>query len=271
MIHQAKNVIPRILRELGINQIINVNAEIESRVNLLVDYLEFSGCTTYVLGISGGVDSTVAGRLAQLACEKAQARGTPAKFIAVRLPYGVQCDEDDAQAAIKFINPWFVETVDIKPASDAMLAEIGMITDPIKKDFILGNIKARQRMIAQYAIAGAVNGLVIGTDHNAEAVMGFFTKFGDGAADITPLVNLNKRQVREIAVHLGAPKSMAFKVPTADLETLNPGLPDEVAYGVTYDEIDDLLEGKTISEVSTQLIVDQFMKTAHKRSPPVTL
>ncbi len=97
-------------------------------------------------------------------------------------------------------------------------------------DFVLGNTKARMRMVAQYTIAGASGGLVIGTDHAAEAVMGFFTKFGDGACDLAPLSGLVKNQVRAIARHFGAPESLVEKVPTADLEDLSPGKPDEASH-----------------------------------------
>jgi NAD+ synthase len=118
--------------------------------------------------------------------------------------------------------------------------------DPVSatdRDILLGNVKARQRMVAQFALAGSLGGLVIGTDHGAEAVMGFFTKFGDGAADLLPLAGLNKRRVRAIASHLGAPPELVCKVPTADLEDGMPMRPDEYAYGVTYDQIYDYLEG----------------------------
>ncbi|MNV09363.1 NH(3)-dependent NAD(+) synthetase [compost metagenome] len=135
-------------------------------------------------------------------------------------------------------------------------------------DFHKGNIKARQRMIAQYALAGAAGGLVIGTDHCAEALMGFYTKFGDGAADILPLTGLNKRRVRAVAARLGAPEKLVFKTPTADLETDNPGLPDEVAFGLTYDVIDDFLEGKTIDAVAAEKIISTYNASQHKRDLP---
>ncbi|POC21628.1 NAD(+) synthase, partial [Vibrio vulnificus] len=92
-----------------------------------------------------------------------------------------------------------------------------------------GNVKARTRMIAQYEVAGLVGGLVLGTDHSAENITGFYTKFGDGACDLAPLFGLNKRQVRQIAAHLGAPESLVIKVPTADLEELAPQKADEDA------------------------------------------
>jgi len=78
---------------------------------------------------------------------------------------------------------------------------------------------------------------VIGTDHAAEALMGFYTKFGDGACDLTPLHGLNKRRVRAVAEWLGAPNELVHKVPTADLESLSPGKADEDAFGITYAEI----------------------------------
>jgi len=124
-------------------------------------------------------------------------------------------------------------------------------------------------MIAQYAVAGASDSLVIGTDQAAEALMGFFTKFGDGAADVVPLTGLSKRQVRAIAREMGAPEELVMKVPTADLESLKPQRPDEDAFGVTYGEIDDFLEGKPVSEAAAEVIRRQWLATLHKRALPV--
>jgi NAD+ synthase len=132
-----------------------------------------------------------------------------------------------------------------------------------------GNIKARARMMAQYAVAGTHSGLVVGTDHGAEAVMGFFTKHGDGACDITPLAGLNKRRVRSLLSELEGPGNLVNKVPTADLESLSPGRTDEDALGVSYDTIDDFLEGKEVDRDHAELIIRTFDRTAHKRSLPV--
>lgn len=244
---------------------INPAEEAERRIQFLADYLETSGAAGYVLGISGGVDSTTAGRMAQIACER-----VGKSFTAMRLPYGKQADEADAQIALAFIEPYAIVTVDIKPATDAMAGMISSLVEhDAQYDFMKGNIKARQRMIAQYAVASARNALVIGTDHAAEAVMGFFTKFGDGACDLTPLAGLTKRQVRAIAAHLGAPEVLITKAPTADLEDQRPGLPDETAYGVTYDQIDDYLEGKSTDEPAIAIIEKAYATTAHKRALPV--
>lgn len=263
-----------IINALGVTTSFDAEHEIRRRVDFLASYLKASGMASYVLGISGGVDSLVAALLAQRAVDELRAAGHTARFIAVRLPYGIQADESDAQLALRAIAADEERRMDIKPGADAMLASLkasGLdIGDAAREDFILGNIKARQRMVAQFAIAGATRGLVIGTDHAAEALMGFFTKFGDGAADILPLSGLNKRRVRALAAHLGAPPELVGKVPTADLENLAPLRPDEDAYGVTYEQIDDFLEGKAIDAPAAARILQLHSHTAHKRALPVT-
>jgi NAD+ synthase len=98
--------------------------------------------------------------------------------------------------------------------------------------------------------------------------MGFFTKHGDGAFDVGPLLGLTKSRVREIGHQLGAPAHLVDKVPTADLEDLRPALPDEVAYGVTYAEIDAYLVGEEVGEHARGVIEDAYRRTAHKRRLP---
>ncbi|WP_305070067.1 ammonia-dependent NAD(+) synthetase [Micromonospora sp. AMSO31t] len=263
----------RIAEELRVPATFDAAEEIERRVVFLADRLVDTGLTTLVLGISGGVDSTTAGRLCQLAAERARSAGHPAVFVAMRLPYGVQADEHHAQAALEFIRPDRVLTVDVKPAADAALAALvaGGLTfrDAAQQDFVLGNIKARQRMIAQYAVAGAAGGLVVGTDHAAEAVTGFFTKHGDGAADVIPLTGLTKRRVRALAAALGAPTELVGKAPTADLETLAPGKLDEDALGLAYEHIDDYLEGRPVPAEVEAALVARYQATDHKRQLPV--
>ncbi|MGW1135756.1 ammonia-dependent NAD(+) synthetase [Streptomyces griseoluteus] len=259
--------------DLQVSESFDPEQEIERRTAFLAERLTSTGLRSLVLGISGGVDSTTAGRLCQLAVERARAAGHEATFYAMRLPYGVQADEADARRALDFIRPDRTLTVDIRPASDAALEAVvagGVVfRDEYHQDFVQGNIKARQRMIAQYAVAGAQDGLVVGTDHAAEAVSGFFTKYGDGAADVVPLTGLTKRRVRALADALGAPTELVWKTPTADLETLDPGKSDESALGVTYDDIDDLLEGKPVPDPAYTTIVDRYHRTEHKRQLPL--
>ena len=160
--------------------------------------------------------------------------------------------------------------MNIKESVDAMAVAIEA-TGSSMTDFNKGNIKARSRMIAQYALAGAYSGAVIGTDHAAENVTGFFTKFGDGGADILPLYRLNKRQGKQLLKVLGADPALYEKVPIADLEEEKPGLADEVALGVTYAEIDDYLEGKQISQEAQATIEKWWNKGQHKRHLPITV
>lgn len=263
-----------IINVLHVDNDFDLQKEISNRVDFIKNQLRISQLKSVVLGISGGIDSTVTGRLAQLAVEQLRDENYAAHFVAVRLPYGKQLDEDDANNAISFIKPDKALVINIKKSCDQILEAIKdspyEFASEHKEDFILGNIKARQRMIVQYAIANAEQGLVIGTDHAAEALMGFFTKFGDGACDITPLTGLNKRRIKKIGEHLGAPLSLVNKKPTADLENLKPLRPDEDAYGVTYDEIDDFLEGKDVSQSVYDIIIKAYISTEHKRNLPIS-
>ena len=249
-----------------------IQAEIDRRVAFIQPCLRDSGLKTLVLGISGGVDSTTAGLLAQRAVEgmREAGEGDDYRFIAVRLPYQVQHDEDEAQLAVDSIKPDECHTVNIGAAVQGLTRATEALDDlaPEKRDFVVGNTKARMRMVAQYTIANARQGLVIGTDHAAEAVMGFFTKFGDGACDLTPLAGLVKHQVRELAAALGAPEQLVKKVPTADLEELSPGKPDEDAHGVSYQNIDAFLQGRSVPDEAARIIIDTYDKSAHKRQLP---
>lgn len=262
-----------IVAELQARKDIDAQHDIERRCDFLCRVMQESGQKTLVLGISGGVDSTVAGRLAQLAVNQLRDQGEQASFVAMRLPYGEQKDADDADRALQFIQPDEVLDVNIKSASDALLASMesgGMsFADANQRDFVLGNIKARQRMVAQYAVAGARSGLVVGTGQAAETLMGFFTKYGDGACDVAPLSGLNKSQVLLLGRQLGAAESLVNKAPTADLESLAPQKPDEEALGVTYQEIDAFLENQVVSDRAFDAIVHAYRLTAHKRELPI--
>lgn len=262
-----------IIEELGVKSVIDPQNEIRVSIDFMKEYLKKNPfLKTLVLGISGGQDSTLAGRLAQLAMEemREEMKDDSYQFIGVRLPYGEQADEEDAKAALDFIQPDVQLRVNIKPAVDAQtqaLIEAGVEIS----DFNKGNIKARQRMITQYAVAGQRAGAVIGTDHAAENITGFFTKYGDGGADILPLFRLNKRQGKALLKALDAPEHLYTKVPTADLEEGKPMIADEVALGVTYDEIDDYLEGKEIPADAQQKIEQWWNKTQHKRHLPISI
>lgn len=252
---------------------IDPQKEIRRSVDFLKDYLKANTfLKSYVLGISGGQDSTLAGKLCQMAISemRSETGDKSYQFIAVRLPYGVQADAQDAADAVAFQKPDRDLVVNIKPAVDALVSTLNEAGQKIT-DFNKGNIKARERMVVQYAIAGAHNGAVVGTDHAAENFSGFYTKYGDGAADLTPLFRLDKRQGKQMLKVLNCPEHLYQKAPTADLEENKPGLPDEVALGVSYQDVDDYLEGHEVSEDAAEKIESLWRKSEHKRHLPVTV
>ncbi|MGB1236951.1 MAG: ammonia-dependent NAD(+) synthetase [Pseudomonadales bacterium] len=250
--------------------------ESQRRIAFIKQQLKSSGLKHLVLGISGGVDSTTCGRLAQLAVEALNTESGGYSFIAVRLPYASQLDEADAQAALSFIRPSKSITINIAEATHGIQSQVmqaldGFETSEAAVDFSKGNVKARCRMVAQYHVAGIVGGLVLGTDHSAENVTGFYTKWGDGACDLAPLFGLSKRQVRAVANYLGAPEQLVDKTPTADLEELAPQKADEIALGMSYDELDDFLEGKPVSNEIEQKVHAIYLRTQHKRAEIPTI
>jgi len=269
-----------VIEEMKVLPEIDVAFEVTRRVSFIKKQLLSSGLNALVLGISGGIDSCTLGRLAQLAVDELNAEQHEAyQFIAVRLPYQTQADEQDAQASIDFIKPTHAVTVNVQPGADAIhqatsdaLNGTGLLPDnDAKVDFVKGNVKARTRMVIQYEIAGLVDGLVLGTDHSAENITGFYTKYGDGACDLAPLFGLSKRQVRQVAAYLKAPEHVITKAPTADLESLSPQKADEQALGMTYDQIDDFLEGKSVSAEVVEKLLYIYQRTQHKRVPIPTI
>ncbi|MGQ4596641.1 ammonia-dependent NAD(+) synthetase [Nocardia sp. R6R-6] len=266
-----RNVREQIISELGVQPTIEPKAEVRRRIDFLKDYLNATPARGFVLGVSGGQDSALTGRLCQLAAEELRAEGADATFLAVRLPYGVQADEADARIALSFIQPDRQVAVNVRPSANAAAAEAAAALGvPELRDFVRGNIKARERMVVQYALAAQENLLVVGTDHAAEAVTGFFTKYGDGGVDLTPLTGLTKRQGAALLQELGAPPSIWSKVPTADLEDDRPALPDEEALGLLYSEIDDYLEGNEVTAEVAGKVEAIYLNTRHKRTVPVT-
>ncbi|ANU11761.1 NAD(+) synthase [Planococcus antarcticus DSM 14505] len=263
----------QIIEELKVQPSIQPKEEIECTVSFLKEYLKHhSFLKGFVLGISGGQDSTLLGKMTQMAVNQLneESGGHNYGFYAIRLPYGVQFDEHDAKGALDFIQPTKLYTINIKEAVDASDLALGQAGIELS-DFAKGNEKARERMKAQYSVAAMHNAVVLGTDHAAEAITGFYTKFGDGAADLTPLFRLNKRQGRAMLKELDAPEHLYMKIPTADLEEDKPAIPDEVALGVTYEMIDDYLEGKKIPADAQEKLENYYLKTQHKRQLPITV
>ena len=280
----SSSLMDTIIQEMKVQPEIEVKLEIEKRVEFIKQSLLKAGMKTLVLGISGGVDSTTLGKLSQIAVNqlnqsKSNQNDGSYQFIAIRLPYGEQADEQDAQMALEFIKPSQKICINIKNGVDHLeqtcneaLKSASLLPEQQSKlDFVKGNTKARARMIAQYQVAGLLSGLVLGTDHSAENITGFYTKWGDGACDLAPLFGLSKRQVRQIATELGAPNKLIHKAPTADLECLSPAKSDEEALGLSYQQIDDFLENKSTDGETNQKLIDIYQKTQHKRVPIPTV
>ncbi len=269
----------QILSEMKVLESIDPKLEVNRRIDFIKNILTQANAKSLVLGISGGVDSTVTGRLCQLAVNQLNSEQDCSnyKFYAVRLPYQVQKDEDEARLACDFIKPSKLLTVNVGSGVDALHQSVIFATADEKlqnsnnTDFIKGNVKARMRMIAQYEIAGLVGGLVVGTDHSAENLTGFYTKWGDGACDLAPIFGLNKRQVRQVATYLNAPNQLVIKAPTADLEEEKPQLEDEIALGLSYDQIDDFLEGLSVSKDIETKLISIYKRTEHKRKAIPTI
>jgi len=270
----------KIIDEMKVSPEIDVQFEIRRRIDFIKQTLTQSGLNNLILGISGGVDSSTCGRLAQLAVDELNTElASEYQFIAVRLPFGIQADEVDAQQAIDFIQPSHCVTTNVLDGVNGIhqeiinaLADTQLLSASKEQiDFSKGNVKARVRMVSQYHIAGILGGLVLGTDHSAENITGFFTKWGDGACDLAPLFGLSKRQVRMLAETLGAPAVLVEKAPTADLECLAPGKTDEDALGISYKQLDDFLEGKPVSDDVSTHIIKIYLKTQHKRQAIPTI
>ncbi|RHW32423.1 ammonia-dependent NAD(+) synthetase [Lysinibacillus yapensis] len=263
----------QIIEELKAMPEINPEEEVRKSVDFLKEYAKkHSFLRSFVIGISGGQDSTLAGKLMQIAVDELNEEAGEQKYanISVRLPYGTQFDEQDCQDALDFIQPTKIYTVNIKNAVDASVKSLEKAGIELS-DFAKGNEKARERMKVQYSIAAMNNGVVVGTDHAAEAVTGFYTKYGDGGADLSPLFRLNKRQGKQMLAYLNCPEHLYLKVPTADLEENKPALPDETALGVAYEAIDDYLEGKEVPESVKKVIEGHYIRSQHKRHLPITI
>ncbi len=261
-----------IIARLGVKPVINVKEEIHKRVDFLKQCVLNARMKGLLIAISGGVDSALVCALCKKATDELTAEtGNAYRTIGVFQPYGEQEDIADSYAvaeAVGFSKNDLMET-NIEETVDEAAIEIEAAYRSIGIHqhvgrVAKGNMKARTRMVVQYAIAFDQQLLVVGTDHASEAITGFYTKWGDGAVDITPISTLNKRQVRLLAAAMGVPDRVVHKVPTAGLWS---GQTDEGELGITYEHNSDYLEGKEIPADIQAKLEAQYAKTEHKRSP----
>lgn len=192
------------------------------------EYVGATGATGVVLGLSGGVDSTVVAALA------ARAVG-PENVLGLLLPHETSDPTDAAHATLAAEALGIAtETIDITPVVRAV--ETACVHRP--GGLAAANIRPRARMVVLYAHANSTNRLVLGTGNKSELMVGYFTKFGDGAADLYPIGDVYKTDVWSLARHLGVPREVVEKAPTAGLWA---GQRDEDELGIRYADLDRLL------------------------------
>ncbi|HUC93060.1 MAG TPA: ammonia-dependent NAD(+) synthetase [Paenibacillus sp.] len=259
-----------IIAKLGVKPEINVEEEIRRRVDFLKRYVRESNTSGLLIAISGGVDSAVATGLCKRATDElTQETGKEYMTLGVFQPHGDQSDIADSYATAEAFQLKYKAETNIEDAVTEITLEVEQAFKHMGMPRHLsrggkGNVKARTRMVVQYALAFDLNLLVVGTDHASEAITGFFTKWGDGAVDVTPLSSLNKRQVRQLAAALGVPQSVLDKAPTAGLWE---GQTDEGELGITYEDNSDYLEGKEINPAVAEKLEQRYRVTEHKRQP----
>ena len=223
--------------------------EIES---FLKDYLESNHMDSYVLGLSGGVDSSLVAAIARKALGKDRLY-----CYAIDIESNPQ-DIIDAKRVAKELD-LNLKVVNLTDTYHSYLKDLS------GEDFIRltkSNLKVRMRMVALFAYAQEKKGLVLGTDNADERYVGYFTKYGDGAADVLPIVHLTKSEVRDAAKMYGLSEILANRVPSAGLFE---GQTDEKEMGISYKDLDDFLLGKEIDPKAKERIEYLHKISEHKR------
>ncbi len=234
-------------------------------VNFIKEYVKLAGVTKAVLGLSGGIDSSL---VAALACE---AIG-PEKVLGIMMPVDKEKDAKNIADA-KLVAETLDMPYEIFELKMAVAAYDSLNLDKVAK----GNLAARLRMVTWYARANQENRLVLGTGNKTELMIGYFTKYGDGGSDVLPIGELYKVNVRELSDHIGIPEPIIKKAPSAGLWE---GQTDEKEIGISYDYLDSILflhieKGMSekeivewgIDESKVKKVMEMKARTQHKRNP----
>ena len=234
------------------------------------DQVAAAGADGAVLGLSGGIDSTLTATLAVEALGTGDVHG-------LVLPGEVSRDDNmsDAERVAEDLDISY-DVIEIEPIVDTLVAAY---PDAEGDQLAVGNTRARVRAVLNYLVANHENRLVLGTGNRSEAAVGYFTKYGDGAVDCHPIGNLYKAQVRQLAAHLGVPEALVDKTATAGLWADQT---DEEELGISYELLDSILVAHIDGPLSTAatcrlLDVDEetvttvremYDRSGHKRNVP---
>lgn len=249
--------------------------ELETQRRHIVSFIQeratAAGTESAVLGLSGGIDSTLTAHLAVEALGEENLHG-------LVMPGAVSAEDNmgDAEGVAQMLGIPY-DVIEINPIVNRFLDAFPEAEDD---RMAAGNVRARTRAVLNYLVANHEGALVLGTGNRTEALVGYFTKYGDGAVDCHPIGNLYKQQVRQLAVHVGVPKELAEKTPTAGLW---PGQTDEGELGIGYDTLDAILalhvDGPLTATATARLvdganeaevrrIREMTERSAHKRAVP---
>jgi len=225
-------------------------------VNWLKQQVKGSGAKGIILGLSGGIDSAVVAAL----CKEAVGKNN---VLVLYMPCNSNIqDLKDAKLVAKKLK-LKSKLVDLSNVYNNFLKVL-----PQAQGLALGNLKPRLRMSTLYYFANKLNYLVCGTGNKSELMVGYFTKYGDGGVDILPMADLFKRQVRSLAQKLKIPENIITKAPTAGLWQ---GQTDEGELGITYNELDDILDRlcnnkpQVAGKTKVNKVKEMFKNSEHKR------
>jgi NAD+ synthase len=254
-----------------------LEAHREHIVSFLTDLVASAGAEGAVIGLSGGIDSTLTAHLA------VEALG-PDRVHGLVMPSDVNTEGNmtDAERVAEMLDISY-DVIDINPIVDAFVEAFPADDTDTRLDGDLqmagGNVRVRTRAVLNYFVANAENRIVLGTGNRSEALAGYYTKYGDQAVDCNPIGNLYKQQVRQLAAHLGVPEDLVTKTPSAEMWL---GQTDEAEMGLTYDTLDAILalhiDGPLsksatvrelgVTEAQIERVVELYERSEHKRHMP---